>query len=83
MQDLLDLLTAEMKELEEETRGTWSDFILLLGFSHNFSPQIVKPTGVDDPVLQDSRAKIQDMLKKVSTSAFQMHYIAVQDILDC
>jgi hypothetical protein len=63
MQDLLDLVTAEMKELEEETRGTWSDFILLMGFSHNFS--LLKPARVDEAIFKDSRTKIQVMLKKV------------------
>ena len=67
MQELLDLLIAEMKELEVETRGTWSEIIRLMGFSCNISPAIHEQTRVDESILKDSRAKIQDMLKKVGT----------------
>ena len=66
MQDLLNQLTAEIQELEEEKRGTWSDFIELMGLSGKFSLESLQPARVDAAgKTKDSRIKIQDMLKKV------------------
>ena len=61
MQDLLDLLAGDIKTLEEQTRGTWSDFLRLMSLG-GIDP---KPTSDDFGMLKDSRARFREMIEKV------------------
>jgi hypothetical protein len=61
LQDLLDLLVGDIKTLEEQTRGTWTDFRRMMSFGG------VDPasTSSDFGILKDSRAQYREMIEKV------------------
>jgi hypothetical protein len=61
LQDLLDLLVGDIKSLEEQTRGTWTDFRRMMSLG-GVEPAL---SSSDLGILKDSRAQYREMIEKV------------------